>query len=183
MTASAPSRRDLIRNTTVGLVLANVAGQSAWMSPAQATAASAGFAVFDPAEAAWLAGLGEAIATPTRAAGLTHYVDHHLTLPPAESLLALRYLDVAPPYAAFYRPALASLQRLYGAPPPSADPRWSGILAGLAGPAPANWLGPPPALFLFAVRLDAIDIAYGTRAGFARLGIDYLAHIEPETDW
>ncbi len=153
------------------------------MSSAEATAASAGFAILDPVEAAWLAGLGEAIATPSRAAGLVHYVDHHLALPAAESLLALRYLDVAPPYAAFYRSALASLQRLHGAAPPTSDPRWNTVLAALNGPAPSGWQGPPPPLFLFAVRLDAVDIAYGTRAGFARLGIDYLAHIEPETDW
>jgi len=36
---------------------------------------------------------------------------------------------------------------------------------------------------LFAVRLDAIDVAYGTRAGLARLGVEYLPHIEPEADW
>ena len=133
-----PTRRDLIRKSAMGVVLASVVGAPAWMSPAQAAAASDGFAVRGHAEAACLAGLGEAIATPSRAAGLVNYVDHDLALPPADSLLALRYLDVPPPYA-FYRPALAPLQRVHGAVPPASDPRWNAILAELNGPASTGW--------------------------------------------
>lgn len=154
------------------------------MSAAQAQGRGAAPRTLTATEAVWIGGLGEAIAPPARKAGLVHYLDHHLSVPPAESLLALRYLDVAPPYLDFYRPALASLARLNGlVPPPPGDPRWSAILTTLAGPNPAGWEGPPAGLFLFALRLDAVDIAYGTKAGFERLGIDYLAHIEPETAW
>lgn len=178
------NRRDLLNRSAAGFVLASVAGTLGWMSPAEAQARGAAFRLLNPSEAAWVAGLGEAIAPPARTAGLAHYLDHHLAAPPAESLLALRYLDVPPPYADFYRPALASLARLHGPlPPVSGDARWADILASLAGPDPTGWQGPPAGFFLFAIRLDAIDIAYGTREGFARLGIDYLAHIEPETDW
>lgn len=177
------TRRDLIGRTAAGLVLAPLAGGAlAWLTPAEAAVRGSGYRTLSPVEAAWLAGLGEAIAPPSRAGGLDRFVDHHVTVPPADSLLALRYLDVPPPYADFYRPALMSLARR-GAPPPAGDARWSGILGDLAGSGGAGWSGPPPPLFLFAVRLDAIDIAYGTRAGFARLGVDYLPHIEPEADW
>lgn len=180
----AITRRDVLGRSAAGLVLASVGGGLSWMSAAEAQARGAAPRTLTAGEAAWIGGLGEAIAPPSRAAGLVHYLDHHLAVPPAESLLVLRYLDVAPPYLDFYRPALASLARLNGAaPPPAGDPRWTAILAGLAGPAPADWQGPPPGFFLFALRLDAIDIAYGTKAGFARLGVDYLGHIEPETDW
>lgn len=164
-------------------MLATVAGSARWMTPAQAAAAGAAPQVLSASEAAWLAALGEAIAPPARAAGLVPYVDHHLSVPHGESLLALRYLDVPPPYADFYRPALASLERAYGAPPPADNARWSEILGALGGNAATGWAGPPQGLFLFAIRLDAIDIAYGTRAGFQRLGVDYLPHIEPESDW
>lgn len=157
-------------------------GVLGWLSPADAASSGAGFRSFTATEAAWLAGLGEAIAPPSRAGGLVRFVDHHVTVTPSESLLALRYLDVPPPYLAFYRPALASLARR-GAPPTAGDPRWAGILGDLAGDGGPGWDGPPAPLFLFAVRLDAIDIAYGTRAGFARLGVEYLPHIEPDTDW
>lgn len=180
----AISRRDMLGRSAAGLVLASVGGSLSWMSAADAKAKDAALRTLTEIEAAWAGGLGEAIAPPAREAGLVHYLDHHLTVPPAESLLALRYLDVPPPYLDFYRPPLASLARLHGAaPPPAGDPAWATILAGLAGPDPAGWQGPPGGFFLFAIRLDAIDIAYGTRAGFARLGVDYLAHIEPETDW
>lgn len=181
-TSPAATRRAVITGAG-GLVLASVAGSTSWMTPAQAAAANAVPRVLSAPEAAWLGGLGEAIAPPARTAGLVPFVDHHLAVPHAESLLALRYLDVPPPYADFYRPALASLQRAYGAAPAPDDVRWSEILGTLGGNAVTGWAGPPQGLFLFAVRLDAIDIAYGTRDGFRRLGIDYLAHIEPETDW
>ncbi|MES2496747.1 MAG: hypothetical protein V4618_11570 [Pseudomonadota bacterium] len=177
-------RRDMMGQSAAALVLASIGGTTAWMSAAEAGARGAALRRLTEGEAAWIAGLGEAIAPPSRAAGLVHYLDHHLALPAGESLLALRYLDVAPPWLDFYRPALASLVRIHGAvPPPADDARWAPILAGLGGPDPAGWQGPPSGLFLFALRLDAIDIAYGTKDGFARLGVDYLAHIEPETDW
>ena len=177
------SRREILKRTSAGLIVVTTAQGQLWATPADAAASAAPFQVLAASEAAWLAGLGEAIAPPSRDAGLVHYVDHHLALPHADCLLALRYLDVLPPYADFYRPALSSLQRLFGDPPPLNDARWGAVLDSLAKPPVAGWQGPPPQLFGFAVRLDAIDIAYGTRAGFARLGVDYLAHIEPERDW
>ncbi len=177
------TRREVIGRPAAGLVLVPLSGGLlGWLSPADAAVRGETFRTLTATEAAWLAGLGEAIAPPSRAGGLVRFVDHHITVPAADSLLALRYLDVAPPYANFYRPALAALARR-GAPPPAGDPRWTAILGDLAGSGGAGWSGPPAPLFLFAVRLDAIDIAYGTRAGFARLGVEYLPHIEPETDW
>ncbi len=177
------SRRDVIRQLAAGLILVETAVGLKWQTPAQAAAGDAPLRVLSPAEGLWVAALGEAIAPPSRAAGLVHFIDHHLAQPPADCLLGIRYLDVLPPYLNFYRPALASLYRLYGPPPPADNPQWAAILAKLAGPPVPAWTGPPPGLFLFVARLDAVDIAYGTRAGFARLGVDYLPHIEPETDW
>lgn len=176
-------RREALRRGGAGLILATLGGSLGWMTPAAAAAGKAGFRTLTDGQGAWLAGLGEAIAPGAAAAGIAHFVDHHLTVPASESLLALRYLDAAPPYADFYRAALDALARHAGAlPPPDGDPRWEGILTELGAPI-AGWQGPPPPFFLFAVRLDAVDMAYGTRAGFARLGVDYLAHVEPETDW
>lgn len=182
---SGLSRREALGRGGAGLVLAALAGGGLrWITPAEAAHAGAALRTLTASEGAWLAGLGEAIAPPSRAGGLIHFVDHHLTVPASESLLGLRYLDVAPPYADFYRPALASLAAHAGsAPPPPGDARWDRLLADLGGGAIDGWQGPPSPFFLFAVRLDAIDIAYGTRAGFERLGVEYLAHVEPETDW
>lgn len=177
------TRRDLVGRSTAGLVLAQLAGTLTWSTPAAAAAATAPFRNLSPTEAAWLAGLGEAIAPPSRAAGLAYYIDHHVGVPAAESLLALRYLDVPPPYLDFYRAGLKALAGLAPAPPPTGDARWTAILARLADGGGPGWQGPPAQALLFAVRLDAIDVAYGTRAGLARLGVEYLPHIEPEADW
>lgn len=177
------TRRDLLSRAASATILASVGGNLVRMTPSEAAVQKAKFKTLTPTEATWLAALGEAIAPPSRAAGLAHYVDHHLSVPHADSLLALRYLDVAPPYIDFYRPALASLAQLYGAVPPKpANPRFAEILKSLGG-APNGWKGPPAPLFLFTVRLDAIDIAYGTVEAFDRLGIDYLPHVQPETAW
>jgi hypothetical protein len=179
------TRRRFLGTGAAGLVLTSIAGELVWTTPADAAERKGGFRTLTAFEAEWLGGLGEAIAPPSKAGGLAHYVDHHLGVPHADCLLGLRYLDVQPPYLDFYRPALASLARLGGggSPPAPGDARWTALLVELAKPAPPGWAGPPAPLFLFAVRLDAIDIAYGTRAGFARLGVEYLAHVEPERDW
>jgi hypothetical protein len=33
------------------------------------------------------------------------------------------------------------------------------------------------------LRNDALDVVYGTRRGFASLGVPYMAHILPPTSW
>ncbi len=177
------TRRGLIERSAAGLVLARLGGALVWSTPVAAAARQAQLTHLNEGEAAWLGGLGEAIAPPSRAGGLIYFVDHHVGVPAADSLLALRYLDVPPPYLAFYRAGLAALARLAATPPPTGDPRWTEIIRTLLDGGGPGWSGPPAPALLFAVRLDAIDIAYGTRAGFARLGVDYLPHIEPEHDW
>ena len=57
------------------------------------------------------------------------------------------------------------------------------LMKDLAAGAAQPWDGAPSPFVHFVLRADAIDVAYGTRSGFARLGIPYMAHIEPERDW
>jgi hypothetical protein len=45
------------------------------------------------------------------------------------------------------------------------------------------WSGPPQPLVYLAFRADAVDVVWGTEAGFEALGLDYLAHIAPERPW
>lgn len=146
----------------------------------KAAARGDGFRTLTTAEAAMLGDIGEALVPGARAAGLAHYVDQHVSVPAAESLLMLRYLDVAPPFAEFYRTGLAALARVTGDEP--AD--WNAIAAALADGSITPWADAPPAgLFYFAVRADAVDVVYGTEAGFARLGVPYLPHIPPDPRW
>lgn len=162
-----------------GLILTQIGGVTGWCTPAAAAANAAPFRSFTAAEADLLGAFGDAIVRGSRAAGLAHFIDHHVTVPSAESLLTLRYLDVPPPYLDFYRAGLAALGPLATAMAHD----WDKVIAALGGGTPAGWTGPPAALLYFVVRSDAIDMAYGTRPGFERLGVEYLAHIEPETDF
>lgn len=180
----SPTRRELLERSGSGLVLAPFARSLVWLSPAAAAACSAGWRTLRSNEAAWLDGLAAAIAPPTKGAGFSHFLDHHLSIAPSQSLLALRYLDVAPPYLGFYRDGIGALAKMAGPQIPAAgDTAWQNILTQLGKGGGEVWLGPPAQLFLFAIRLDAIDVAYGTRAAFARLGIEYLPHVEPDSDW
>jgi hypothetical protein len=38
-------------------------------------------------------------------------------------------------------------------------------------------------LFWFVLRSDAVDVVYGTKEGVERLGLPYMAHIEPPSRW
>lgn len=148
-----------------------------WIDAAQR---GEGFRTLSADEAAQLGYLGEALVPGARAAGLAHYVDHHVSVPAAQSLLMLRYLDIAPPYARFYQAGLAQLARTVG--DELAD--WTAIAGSLAAGTITPWDdAPPAALFYFIVRADAVDVVYGTEAGFERLGVPYLPHILPGTRW
>lgn len=130
-------------------------------------------------EATILGNLGEALVPGARAAGIAHYIDHHISVPADQSLLMLRYLDVASPYSRFYQAAIAVLRKVADH---SAD--WNAIAAALADGSIAPWQAPvPPGLFYFALRADAVDVVYGTQAGFERLDVPYLPHIVPDPSW
>ncbi len=44
-----------------------------------------------------------------RAAGVAHFVDQQLSVPPGEALLEARILNVKPPFANFYRAAIRAI--------------------------------------------------------------------------
>lgn len=168
-------------------VLAGVAlaGAAAAATPAvrrwvEAAARGDAFRTLTDDEAARLGEIGDALVPGAHASGLAHYVDQHISGPAAQSLLMLRYLDIAPPYADFYRAGLAQLSRAVDGK--TAD--WTAIAGSLAGGTIEPWDdAPPAALFYFIVRADAVDVVYGTEAGFERLGVPYLPHIPPATRW
>lgn len=183
-----PDRRTLLKSATAGLFVFQIAGVEALISPAQAHAQGAAFTVLSAGEAALLEAFGDALVPGARAAGIAHFVDANLARPHPDSLLTARYLDVLPPHDAFYKTGLAALdaasRALLGTPflhasASAAKPLIAAMLPGTVAP----WTGPPPALFYLAVRSDAADLVYGTRAAFERMQIPYMAHIEPPEDW
>lgn len=161
----SPGRRHLVQGliwvavSTVGHVRRAVGGV------VRSRGAGAGLQFFTAGEAGRLDALGEALVPGARAAGLSRYIDRYVSVAPANSLLTLRYLDVAPPYGEFYR---KSLRRL-GA--------WHDVAKAV------RRLAETEPLFYFALRSDAIDVTYGTMSGFKALDVPYLPHIAPRVSW
>jgi len=128
---------------------------------------------------------GDAAARGSRC-GISHYVDAQLAkeLP----FLIYRYLDVPIPAADFYRGALVALEgysqatRQAAFPALSAEDR-AAVVGEVAAGNPEGWGGPPAGLVYFVVRADAVDVVYGTEAGFERLGLPYVPHIAPPERW
>jgi len=139
-------------------------------------------------EAAILARLGEVLLPGADEAGIVHFVDHHLSVPPEQTLLMIRYMDVPPPFGDFYRAGLAALDRYsrtahtLGFPDLAAESAQQ-VVGALGRQQPEGWRGPPSQLLYFVTRSDAVDVVYGTQEGFARLGLPYMPHIEPEQAW
>lgn len=183
------SRRTLLKSTALGALTFMVGGKSLLLTPRQARAENIAFAVLDDEEVAILSAFGEALAPGAAEAGIAHFVDAQLAADPDDALLTIRYVDVPPEaWADFYKGGLAALEALSherfskGVAQLSVDE--AETLAGaIADSQPPGWEGPPAPFFFFVVRADAIDVTYGTKEGFDRLGIPYLAHVEPKSSW
>ena len=164
-TGHSPGRRRLIQGisglaiATLGRVRHIFAGESKPRDSATE------LRFFSPEEAELLDTLGNALVPGARSAGLSRYIDRYVSVPAADSLLTLRYLDIAPPYGEFYR---ATLRRL-------------GIYHDLGGA--LRRLAEEEPAFYFALRSDAIDVTYGTMSGSETLGVPYLPHIAPRVPW
>ncbi len=188
---SETSRRTMLKAAAVaggaagvGLVAWTVAGRTEWLSPREATARKLPLRTLTDAEAAALDAFGEVLLPGARDAGLVQFVDKHLAAPPADCLMTIRYLDVPPPYAAFYKGGLAALDTFAGGRFAGLAPdKASEVVKAIATTVPAGWKGPPAPLLYFAVRGDAVDVVYGTDAGFQTLGVPSMTHIAPDMPW
>ncbi len=182
------SRREFLRHAGLGLLAVQVAGSLQWLTPRQARAAGAALQVLDAGERATLEALGETLLPGAAEAGLAHFVDHQLSVPAPDCLLLLRYLDVPPPYATFYRAGLVALDAASRSAHGEGfvelpDRARTALVQIMSGESPAGWEGPPAPLFYYVMRSDAVDVVYGTEEGFRSLDVPYLAHIPPATRW
>jgi hypothetical protein len=172
----------------IGLLPFSVDGKTVRLSPAQAREKGAAFKSLTPGEVRTLEAFGEALLPGAREEGIAHFVDHHISNDPAESLLMIRYMDVPPPYASFYKAGLAALDAHSKATTGKLFPELDAgqaaeLVRAIAAAPPARWMGPPSPLFYFVLRSDAVDVVYGTEKGFERLGIPYMPHLLPDTKW
>jgi hypothetical protein len=182
------ARRRFMQGAAFGALAFTVGGVETLLTPRAARAQGVPLRTLRPEEAETLEALGETLVPGAREAGVVHFVDQQLSVPPEEALLEARILNVRPPYANFYRAALAGIERASAA---RNGKRFAALDASgqhdfvdrLRQNKIDGWQGPAAPFVYLVTRSDAVDVVYGTVDGYARLAIPYMAHIAPTTRW
>src|SRR2546430_9143649 len=104
-------RRQFMRGAALGALAFSVGGAQLLLTPREARAQGVPFRLLQAGEAETLEALGETLVPGARAAGIAHFIDHQISVPPEEALLEARILNVRPPYANFYRAAITAVDR------------------------------------------------------------------------
>lgn len=177
-------RRTFVGAAGLGLLSFTVAGTTVLLSPRQARAAGARFRALSDEEIDLVEIFGEALAPGARDNGIAHFIDQQLSVDANDALLMIKYFNVRPPYAEFYRAGLKALNEysleVHDKPFTRLDEQAMTTLIGnISKQSPEGWNGPPAPLLYLAVRSDAVDVVYGTVEGFERLGVPYMPHILP----
>jgi hypothetical protein len=181
-------RRNFMRGAAIGALAFTVGGAKVLLTAREARAQGVPFRLLKPEEAETIEALGETLVPGARAAGVAHFIDHQISVPPEEALLEARILNVRPPYANFYRAAVGAVDR-------TSQAQSGGRFAWLASNEQREfvnlmrqnkiegWQGPAGGFVYFVLRSDAVDVVYGTVEGYQALGIPYMAHIAPLKRW
>jgi len=182
-------RRDFLRGTATGAFAFTIGGVEVFLSPREARAQNVPFRLLNADEAQTIEALGETLVPGARAAGIAHFVDQQLSVPPEEALLEARILNVRPPYANFYRAAMGAIDnasqalnggRKFAQLSPSEQ---HDFVDAMRQNKIEGWRGPGESSVYLVLRSDAVDVVYGTMAGYEALGIPYMPHIAPDKRW
>ena len=183
---NALTRRDVVGAIGAGLIAANAAGSESLLEAADSQSQAGTPRNFSPAECRILEALGDTLLPGAAEAGIARYIDDQLSR--EMPLLFLSYMDYAGPYVDFYKNGLKALDEesrtRYGESFTALDSeKNTALIRDLSQQDPPGWQGPPAPLFYFVTRNDAVDVYYGTPQGFDRLGVPYLAMIDPPSKW
>ena len=181
-------RRDFIRGATIGAIAFTVNGATVLLTPQQARAQSVPLRVLTSEEAQTLEAIGETLAIGARQYGIAHFVDSQLAAPPEKCLLSIRVSEARPPYVNIYRTALSAVAKACEA---QHKRKFADLTAAeqkdfvnaLRQNKFENWQGRSQGGTYLMLRNDALDVAYGTVDGYARLNVPYMPHIVPERSW
>ena len=181
-------RRTFMKGAGLGLLAFTVGGAEVLMTPEQARAQAVPFRLLKANEGALIEALGETLVPGARQAGIAHFIDHQISVPAEEALLQARILNVRPPFANFYRAAIAAVdqgsEKVFKRKFAQLNPAEQNDFVGrMRQNAIEGWTGPAGGFVYTLLRTDAVDVVYGTKEGYAALGIPYQAHIEPEKRW
>jgi hypothetical protein len=181
-------RRGFVKGATFGALAFTVGGAEILMAPGEARARNVPFRLLDAHQGETLEALGETLVPQAREAGIAHYIDQQLSVPPHEALLQARIFNIRPPFADFYRTAIITVdessRRIFGGDftrLSAADQRE--FVGRMRQNRIEGWTGRPGAAVYAVLRADSVDVVYGTMEGYEALGIPYMAHILPEKRW
>jgi hypothetical protein len=181
-------RRGFIKGASLGALAFTVGGAQVFMTSGEARARGVPFRLLDGHQGETLEALGETLVPQAREAGIAHFIDQQLSVPPHECLLQARIFNFRPPFADFYRAAIVSIDggcgKMFGgdfARLPAAEQRRFVDL--MRQNKVEGWSGVAGAVVYGVLRADAVDVVYGTMEGYEMLGIPYMAHIPPDKRW
>jgi hypothetical protein len=181
-------RRVFLKGAGMGVLAFTVGGASVMMTPAAARAQGVPFRLLKAGEAGTIEALGEALVPGAKQAGVAHFIDQQVSVPPGEALLEARPLNVKPPFINFYRAAIAAVDK-------AAEARSGRKFAALSAAEQHDfidamrqnkidgWQGPAGGFVYTVLRNDALDVVYGTMEGYEQLGVPYMPHIAPDRRW
>jgi hypothetical protein len=182
------SRRAFLARAGIGVAALGVAG---CVSPAGLAAANGRpprrLRVFSKAQAATYGAWCDVLAIGAARAGVAFFVDKYLAEPFPDSLLLIRYLQ-NPPFTDFYLDGIAGIDQeseaRFSSPFLDLDKTQKETVVDAAvNSTTVAWATPNPNFFYFISKSDAVDVVYGTVAGFRDLRIPYLPHIRPRRPW
>jgi hypothetical protein len=180
-------RRTFMQGAVLTLAF-TVGGADVMLTPRQAHAQNIPLQTLTPDQGATLDADGEVLVPGAKAAGISNYVDHQITVPPEQSLLQARILSVRPPFANLYRAALGAID---GASSKTRGKKFAELtpdeqhdfIDAMRQNKIDGWQGPPAPFVYNVLRSDAVDVVYATMDGYAMLGVPYMPHIAPTQKW
>jgi hypothetical protein len=184
----AMERRVFLKGAGMGMLAFTVGGADVLMTPGQARAQGVPFRLLNAKEAETIEALGETLVPGAQHAGIAHFIDQQVSVPPGEALLEARIVNVKPPFVNFYRAAIGAVEK-------ASEARKGQRFAALSSTDRHDfvdlmrqnkidgWQGPAGAFVYFVLRSDAVDVVYGTMEGYEQLGVPYMPHIAPEKRW
>jgi hypothetical protein len=184
----AMKRRVFLKGASMGLLSFSVGGVDMLLTPGAARARAVPFRLLNSEEAETIEALGEALVPGAREAGIAHFIDLQVSVPPGEALLEARIVNIKPPFIHFYRAAIGGVDRASTA---HGGKRFAALAAAeqhdfidqLRQNKLEDWQGPPAGQVYFVLRSDAVDVVYGTMEGYESLGVPYMPHIPPDRRW
>ena len=181
-------RRAFMKGAAIGTLAFTVGGAEVMLTPRQAHAQNIPLQTLTPDQGAALDAVGETLVPGAKAAGISSYVDLQITVPPEQSLLQARILNVRPPFANLYRAALGAID---GASNKTKGKKFTELssdeqhdfIDAMRQNKIDGWQGPSGPFVYNVLRGDAVDVVYATMDGYAMLGVPYMPHIAPTKKW